>query len=133
MAMPSGRGGIDPGAGSGMLNADARELMLVCHIDMLSEPSAPAFGKETKCPAGIQGNSRFALQNSPSLSVLLRLYPGHKINVNQGQSRSIKPNKGKKNKKILAQKCTINLPIPSGLFGSFCWRLHRAVFRALSK
>jgi hypothetical protein len=63
---------------------------------MLSEPSAPAFGKETKCPAGIQGNSRFTLQNSPSLSVLFRLYPGHKIKVNQGQSSQIKVKKIKK-------------------------------------
>jgi hypothetical protein len=85
MDRPSGMGGIEPGAGSAMLKADAWALMPMCHSDALSEPSAPAFDKETKCPAGIHGNSPFALQISPSLSVLFRLNPGRKMKVNKGQ------------------------------------------------
>jgi hypothetical protein len=87
MEKPLWVGGIELEAGSAMLNADAWGFMLLGQIDALSEPSAPAFGKETTCPAGIQGNSRFAMQNSPSLSVLFRLYPVHKMKVNQGESR----------------------------------------------
>jgi hypothetical protein len=84
MAMPSGAGGIEPAAGSAMLKADAWEFILVRHIGALSEQSAPAFGKETRCPAGIQGNSRFSLQKFPSSSVLFRLNPSHKIKANKG-------------------------------------------------
>ena len=82
--MPLWVGGIEPGAGSGLLQVDTWRLIFVCHIDALSEPSAPAFGKESKCPSGIQGISPFNLHNSPSLSVLFRLNSGHKIKANEG-------------------------------------------------
>ena len=85
MAMPSGLDGIGPEAGSGTLNTDACGFMLMSHIGALSEPSALAFGKETKCPAAIQENSLFAMQISPSFSALFRLNPSHRIKANEGQ------------------------------------------------
>ena len=84
MAMPSRAGGIEPEAGSGLLKADASGFVLACHIGALSEPSTPALGEETKCPSGIQGISPFTLQDSPSLPLLFRLNPGHKMKAAEG-------------------------------------------------
>ena len=84
MAMPTGAGGTDSEAESGMLKAAAWEQSLVCHIVSLSEPSALAFGKETKCPSGIRGNSRFNIQNSSSFSALIQAAKPCLIEANKG-------------------------------------------------
>ncbi len=61
------------------------ENINVCQNAPLSEPSARAFGKGTKCPARSQGNSRFNMQNSPSSSDLIQATKSRLIKVNKGK------------------------------------------------